>query len=298
MSFLYKIFSSHHSNNFSRVDRGEGFSDLYSTFSKNNDSSTDEKQTSEQQKVTKYKVAQGELFKTKRETLNQSHKLLTQIEEAKPKKAYLDAMDTTEDAQISERIKTNQLSHPNEAIYILANKKNSWFLCSIESNQLRKTALNTIKDLKEQKLPMRTIKSFIETDKTNLEKTKTAITSYLNNNILLKQFKLEQQELLQKLQKQDSSLITNINKEIESACRDSITLDTMCHPVTIHQTGQTYEYKGIKKWLETSKKCPLTGILLSNPVLIPNHKLKQLILIYKQEEKQLKEQKKRHRKSI
>ena len=58
--------------------------------------------------------------------------------------------------------------------------------------------------------------------------------------------------------------------------RCPITLEVMADPV-IASDGHSYEREAIQRWFQTHRTSPLTGRVMPNQDLIPNHRLRTLI---------------------
>lgn len=98
----------------------------------------------------------------------------------------------------------------------------------------------------------------------------------------LRNAKAKASQFVQKLGEVEDSL----RAEIPDSHVCPITQDVMKDPWILRQTGQSYEYEAIKKWLEERRdqdgnvippKCPKTGLHLTTKELIPNHGLRNSI---------------------
>ena len=58
--------------------------------------------------------------------------------------------------------------------------------------------------------------------------------------------------------------------------RCPITMDIMMDPV-IAADGHSYEREAIERWLLTHRTSPMTGAVLANPTVVPNHRLRSII---------------------
>jgi len=89
------------------------------------------------------------------------------------------------------------------------------------------------------------------------------------------------EKFIESLRKEKEIIQQNITDAIKNECTSAITLETIEEPVTLEQTGRSYEKNSIERVLRAHyPKCPKTGESLDNTNLLSNKKLKQLIQLH------------------